>query len=167
MIAKFELVVMLFRAPLMRGQRVLCTRHFFSQVGEVGRAERTYTRADVEAFTALTHDDNPLHADDDFSSETRFGRPVVHGMLYATLFGAIVGQRCPGAVYLSQTLDFRKPVFLGDTLTAEIEVRSISAAGRLLEFATRCANQDAELVLDGTARVLLPRRARRHDRQVS
>ena len=131
---------------------------FFSYVGEVGRATRTYTSEDVAAFVRLTHDTNPMHADEDFTSSARFGRPVVHGMLYASMFGAIVGQRCPGAVYLSQTLHFRKPVYLGDELTAEIEVQRIAGRGRLLTFSTHCSNQDGIVVLDGTASVLMPRK---------
>ena len=73
---------------------------------------------------------------------------------------SFVGQRCPGAVYLSQTLQFRKPVYLGDELTASVEVEGIGGAGRLLEFATRCCNQEGELVLEGKARVLMPRARR-------
>ncbi len=127
------------------------------RVGDVARATRTFTEGDVAAFAALTHDSNPLHADAAFASTGRFGRPVVHGMLYGSMLGAILGQRCPGAVYLSQSLHFRRPVRLGDTLTAEIEVVPVARGGRLLDFATRCSNQDEELVLDGGARVLLPR----------
>ena len=135
----------------------LGSRHF-SSVGEVGRATRTWTSADVAAFAELTHDSNPLHSNEDFTAAARFGKPVVHGMLYASMFSAIVGQSCPGAVYVSQSLNFRKPVYIGDTVTAEIEVQRVAGGGRLLDFATRCSNQEAELVLEGAARVLLPRR---------
>ncbi len=135
-----------------------CANRHFSSVGEVGCATRTWTAADVAAFAELTHDTNPLHSDDDFTAKARFGKPVVHGMLYASMFGAIVGRRCPGAVYLSQTLRFRKPVYVGDTLTAEIEVQRVAGGGRLLDFATRCSNQEAEVVLEGTARVLMAQR---------
>jgi acyl dehydratase len=133
-------------------------RRLFSRAGDIARATRVYSAEDVAAFTALTHDDNPIHADQAFSSGARFGQPVVHGMLYATMFGAIVGHRCPGAVYLSQTLNFRSPVYVGDSLTAEIEVTRVAGGGRLLEFDTRCSNQEGKLVLDGEAKVLMPRR---------
>ena len=128
----------------------------FTQIGDTAHTTRTYTQDDISAFVGLTYDDNPLHGDDKFASGTRYGRPVVHGMLYAAIFSAIVGQRCPGSVYVSQSLNFRSPVFLGDTLTAEIEVRRIGGRGRLLDFATRCSNQDDKVVLDGEARVLMP-----------
>lgn len=128
-----------------------------ARAGDVCRATRTFTEGDVAAFAALSHDSNPLHADASFAEGGRFGQPVVHGMLYASMFSAVIGQRSPGAVYVSQTLQFRKPVHLGDTLTAEVEVRRVGGAGRLLDFATRCTNQREELVLDGEARCLMPR----------
>ena len=116
-----------------------------SVVGDVARATRTFTSADVSAFAQLTHDDNPLHADEAFASTHRFGGTVVHGMLYACMFSAIIGQRSPGAVYLSQTLNFKKPVMLGDTVTAEIQVERVARGGRLLDFETRCLNQRSEM----------------------
>lgn len=119
-----------------------------------------FTSADVATFADLTHDSNPLHSDEAFASSHQFGEPVVHGMLYACMFSAIIGQRSPGAVYLSQTLDFKKPVTLGDTVTAEIEVERVAARGRLLDFQTRCYNQHSEVVLSGQARVMLPKQPR-------
>jgi acyl dehydratase len=129
----------------------------WTSVGDVGRATRTFTGADVDAFTKVSLDNNPLHHDEEFARSTRFGRCIVHGMLYASMFSAIIGQRTPGAVYLSQTLDFKLPVHVGDTVTAEIEVKRIAHGGRTLFFDTHCRNQDQELVLSGTARVLMPR----------
>ena len=73
------------------------------------------------------------------------------------MFGAIVSARHPGAMYLSQSLEFRRPMFLGDTVTATVTVNQARKAGRVLDFATACENQRGELVLSGSARVLLPR----------
>ena len=97
---------------------------------------RTWTSADVAAFAELTHDSNPLHSNEDFTATARFGRPVVHGMLYASMFGAIVGVRFPGAVYLSQTLEFKKPVFLGESVTATLVLRRSSRASPRLHKST-------------------------------
>jgi len=137
-----------------------CIRRSFSRVGESASAVRTWTSDDVASFAALTHDDNPIHADDDFTAEARFGRPIVHGMLHASMFGSIVGQRCPGAVYVSQTLRFRNPVHVGDTVTAEIVVQRVGGRGRLIEFATRSSKPGEEgevIIVEGAARVLMPR----------
>ena len=126
------------------------------RVGDVGRLTRTFTASDVDVFSRLTGDDNPIHDDEQFAASQRFGGRVVHGMLYASMFSAIIGQRTPGAVYLSQSLAFRRPVRLGDTITAEVEVEKVSRAGRLLDFSTRCTNQHDEVVLSGQARCLMP-----------
>ena len=141
-----------------RASRGLCSssRGPFRSVGDVGHMTRIFTRDDVAAFAKLTGDDNPLHDNESFAASHRFGGTVVHGMLYASMFGAIIGQRAPGAVYLSQSLAFRRPVHLGDAVTAEVSVERVGRAGRLLDFATRCTNEQGELVLDGSARCLLP-----------
>ena len=128
-----------------------------ARVGDSYDSIRCFTAAEVGQFAGLTHDSNPMHTDPDFAAQGRFGACVVHGMLVGSLFGAIVGQRFPGAIYLSQTLEFRKPVFVGETVLATIQVQGVRASGRMLDFETRCTNQKGELVLTGGARCLLPR----------
>jgi acyl dehydratase len=128
-----------------------------ARVGDSYDTSRCFTAEDVSHFAGLTHDSNPMHIDPEFAAQGRFGACVVHGMLVGSLFGAIVGQRFPGAIYLSQRLDFRKPVYVGETVCATIEVQSIRAAGRMLDFETRCSNEAGELVITGGARCLLPR----------
>ena len=122
---------------------------------------RCFSSEEVQDFAALTHDDNPMHTDAAFAAQGRFGACVVHGMLVGSLFGAIVGQRFPGAIYLSQTLEFSKPVYVGETVVATIEVESVRASGRMLQFATRCTNQQGDIAISGSARALLPRAAGR------
>ena len=128
-----------------------------ARVGDSYDSIRCFTAAEVSQFVGLTHDSNPMHTDPDFAAQGRFGACVVHGMLVGSLFGAIVGQRFPGAIYVSQTLEFRKPVFVGETVRATIQVQGVRASGRMLDFDTRCTNQKGELVLTGGARCLLPR----------
>ena len=125
------------------------------RVGDVGRLTRTFTAVEVAEFARLSGDDNPMHLDEGFAATQQFGRCIVHGMLYASMFSAIIGQRSPGSVYLSQTLAFRKAVLVGETVTAEVVVEKVRRGGRLLEFATRCTNERSELVLSGAARVLM------------
>ncbi len=98
-----------------------------SQAPTVGqRAERrqTFTQADVDAYPDLTGDRNPLHFDDQFVAATRFGRRIVHGGLTTGMFNALVAEQLPGpgSVFLHQEWDYPAPVFVGDTVTAEVEV---------------------------------------------
>ena len=91
------------------------------EVGKVSSFTRTITREDVTAFALLTGDGNPLHIDENFGRKSKFKKNIVHGMLCASLFSTLVGMHCPGekCLYLGQTLQFRMPLFYGET----IEVR--------------------------------------------
>lgn len=127
-------------------------------VGSFALASRVMRAEDVRAFGMLACDMNPLHFDADFAATSRFGRPIVHGMLYATIFNAIIAATMPGAVHVSQTFEFRQPVYVGDELTARLEVRSIAAAHRLVTFSESCVNQNGDEVLLGTASLMAPRK---------
>ncbi len=124
------------------------------------RAEmtRTITDADIVAYAALTGDENPVHLDEEAAKASVFGGRVAHGMLTAGLLSAVLGMRLPGpgAVYLSQTLRFLRPVRPGDAVTARVEVLEVLPARRRVRLATSCVNQHGEIVLDGEAMVLLP-----------
>ncbi|KAL1499323.1 hypothetical protein AB1Y20_011531 [Prymnesium parvum] len=131
------------------------------RVGDMARATRSFTDADVASFAQLSRDSNPLHHESGVASASRFGGRVVHGMLYGSMFSAIIGQLFPGAVYVSQSLRFHKPVVVGDSITAEIEVKEVGARGRLLTFRSDCLNQHGERVLSGEACALLPKDRRK------
>ncbi len=122
------------------------------------RVERTFqvTDAAIEAFADASGDHNPLHLDDAFAATTRFGGRIAHGMLTASFVSALIGNDLPGpgTVYLGQELRFRAPVRPGDAVRCEVEVEAVDARGRAT-LATR-AWVGETLVLDGTARVLLP-----------
>jgi 3-hydroxybutyryl-CoA dehydratase len=120
---------------------------------------RTLDEAAVRAFAAITGDGNPVHLDADYAATTVFGRPVAHGMLTASLLSAVIGTRLPGrgTIYVSQTLKFRAPVFVGDTVQAEVEVTAIDRRRRRVTLATRCRVGDKE-VLRGEAVVMPPSR---------
>ncbi len=115
---------------------------------------RTITEEDVVTFAHLTGDVNPLHLDEAYAKGTRFGRRVAHGVFAAGLVSAVIGTRLPGpgAIYLSQTLKFVAPVFIGDTVTATVTVTK--AKGRIYTLETVCTNGRGERVLEGEAVVL-------------
>ena len=123
---------------------------------EVGqRAERTLTVTEdhLRSYAEITGDYNPLHFDRDFAARTRFGRLVAQGGLTTGLLHALVAMDLPGpgSVFLSQNWSFTAPVFPGDTITAEAEVRSVHASKPVCELAVRVRRQDGETVLDGSA----------------
>ena len=108
-------------------------------VGQQASFTKTITEADLSHFVAITGDVNPLHVDQEFAKDTFFGSRIAHGMLSASLFSTLVGMKLPGlgAIYRSQTLEFLKPVRIGDTITAIFEVESIDAAANQIEMASR------------------------------
>ncbi len=136
-------------------------RVFIEDMREGMRAalEKTFTEDDVLAFAALTGDNNPAHVDADFAASSVFGRQVVHGMFTASLISAVLGTKLPGggAIYVSQTIQFRKPVFIGDTVRAEVEISAIDARRKRVTLATRCLVAGRP-VLRGEAVVIAPSR---------
>lgn len=129
------------------------------KIGDKASRTKTVTEADILAFAQASGDTNPVHLDDDYAATTRFGRRIAHGMLTASVISAILGNDLPGpgTVYMSQTLAFKAPVFIGDVVTATVEVIAYREERRIATFHTICANQDGTLVLDGEAIVLAPK----------
>lgn len=112
--------------------------------------------SDVRAFALLSGDDNPIHVNREFAAGTRFGKPIVHGMLYGSMFGTMIGASIDGAVYVNQTFGFKKPVFVGQSVTGRIEVQSLSNSGRVCTCST-IASVDDVVVMEGEAVFMLPK----------
>jgi len=110
----------------------------------------------IRSFAELTGDTNPVHLDDAYAAGTRFGRRIAHGMIAAGLISAALANDLPGpgTVYLGQTLQFKAPVYPGDTVTATVEVKSVRADKPIAVLTTFCTNQDNVIVLEGEATVL-------------
>jgi 3-hydroxybutyryl-CoA dehydratase len=130
------------------------------EVGQTAALTRTVAESDIEAFAAVTGDDNPLHLDEAYAATTSFKGRIAHGMLSAGYISAVLGTKLPGpgATYVSQTLSFRRPVRIGDVVTAEVTVAAIDAARGRVTFATRCVVA-GKVVVDGEAVVMVPKRA--------
>ncbi len=128
-------------------------------VGDAAEMSKTVTDEDVRAFAEVTGDRNPVHLDDGYAAGTRFGRRIAHGMLGASLISAVLANELPGrgTVYLSQTLRFTAPVFLGDTVTARVVVKNVREDKPVVTLETVCTNQRGERVVEGEAVVLVPR----------
>lgn len=129
------------------------------QPGE--KASRTTTITDdmIRAFAVLTGDSNPVHLDDAYAATTRFGRRIAHGMIAAGLISAALANDLPGpgTVYLSQSLQFKAPVYPGDTITTTVEVKSVRPDKPIATLVTVCKNQEDVVVLEGEAVVLVSR----------
>lgn len=128
------------------------------QVGHTVSFSKQVTERDIAAFAEVTGDRNPVHLDSAYAARTRFGQRIAHGMLSAGFISAALGtQLAPDAVvvYVSQSMRFRRPVFLGDTITAEVEVTAVDPEKRLVTARTDCVNQAGETVVTGEATVLL------------
>src|SRR6476660_10550745 len=119
------------------------------------RAERslTLTAAHVKTFAELSGDYNPLHFDEAFAAQTKFGRLVVQGGLTTGLLHALVAMDMPGpgTVFLSQNWKFTAPVFIGDTITAEAEVLAVHATKPVTQLGIRITREDGAVVLEGEA----------------
>jgi len=128
-------------------------------LGPGDKASRTQTISDelIRSFAHLTGDTNPVHLDDAYASTTRFGRRIAHGMIAAGLISATLANDLPGpgTVYLSQTLQFKAPVYPGDTITATVEVKSVRPDKPIVTLNTVCTNQENKVILEGEAVVLV------------
>jgi 3-hydroxybutyryl-CoA dehydratase len=129
-------------------------------VGQSAQLVRAVTEADIVAFAAVTGDTNPVHLDADYAATTSFGERIAHGMLSAGHISAVLGTTLPGpgAVYLSQSLAFKRPVKIGVEVTAKVTVTAIDAARARVTLATVC-QVGGKTVVDGEAVVLVPKKS--------
>jgi acyl dehydratase len=126
-----------------------------AQVGQMARRTREVTERDIELFTELTGDRNPLHIDADVAARTRFGGIIVQGGVTTGLLNAVVAQDLPGpgSVFLHTDWSFKAPVRPGDEITAEVEVLEAREDKPITRLRTTITKQDGTVVVDGTALV--------------
>lgn len=124
-------------------------------VGDHAHVEHALVAEDVAAFAALTGDRNPLHVDPEYARTTEFGRPVVYGMLSASFISTLIGMLLPGpgALWTSQTLNFKAPAFIGDVIAVRGEVRQKVVSARLLVLDITVKNHRGSEIIDGQATV--------------
>ncbi|HEY8380738.1 MAG TPA: MaoC family dehydratase [Microvirga sp.] len=131
-------------------------------LGQRASLMRTVMDQDLHLFAEVSGDTNPIHISDSFAAGTRFGQRIAHGMFTASLVSALLGTRLPGpgAVYLSQTIQFLGPVRIGDVVTANVEVVELVEARRRARLFCECIC-DGKAVLEGEAWVAVESRHRR------
>jgi 3-hydroxybutyryl-CoA dehydratase len=130
-------------------------------VGQSAEVSHVVGAADIEAFAAVSGDHNPVHMDEAFVKTTPFGGRIAHGMLSAAYISAVLGNDLPGpgAIYLSQSLRFRRPVKIGDPVIAKVTVKALDEAKGHVTFETVCL-VNGKTVVDGEALIMVPRRDR-------
>ncbi len=128
------------------------------KVGQLYESRATISEEMIERFAQATGDHNPIHLNEDYAKGTIFKRRVAHGMLQAGILSGVMGTRFPGVgtIYLSQTLTFLKPVFIGDEITFRLRVLELIKEKSRVRLETVCINQRGETVLTGEALVMIP-----------
>lgn len=129
------------------------------QVGQKAAVKTVISDEAVKDFARISGDNNPLHLSDSYAAGTRFGKRIAHGILVGGQISRVIGTILPGegTIYLSQSLHFKKPVYVGDTVTAEVEITAMDTEKPRMKLKTTVFNENGECVLDGEAVVIPPR----------
>lgn len=127
-------------------------------VGDAASLERRLTTRDIKLFAVMSGDVNPAHVDEDYAKSSRFHEVIAHGMWGGALISTVLGTQLPGpgTIYVSQTLQFRRPVSLGDIVTVTVRAKEKRPDRHRIIFDCQCINQDGERVLGGEAEVIAP-----------
>ena len=128
------------------------------QIGQTARYTKKIEQQDITLFAAASGDVNPVHLDDDYASTTPFKERIAHGMLTGAVISAALAMELPGpgTIYLSQTLRFRLPVRIGDTVSVLLEVTDKRDKRQFVTLDCKAFNQNDKLVASGTAEVMAP-----------
>ena len=127
------------------------------EIGESASFTKTITEADVVNYAGVTGDFNPAHINEEYAKNTMFKGRIAHGMLGAGLISTVLGTKLPGpgAIYVSQEVNFTAPVKINDTITAEVEVIEKNEEKNRVIMKTTCSNQKEKVVIEGKA-ILMP-----------
>ena len=135
---------------------MLLTERF--KIGMKESLSKKITESDIIIFSKISGDKNPIHLSDEFAKKTRFKKRIDHGYLSASLFSGIFGEKLPGpgCLYLSQSLQFKYPVYIDDIVIATVKIIDIVAEKNILKFSTIC-KVDKTTVIDGIAEIYIPK----------
>ena len=128
------------------------------EVGDAAEVEHTLTQKDIQLFAVMSGDVNPAHLDEEYARSDMFHKIIAHGMWGGSLISTVLGTQLPGpgTIYVHQDFDFRRPVGIGDTITARVTVTKKDDKKKRLTLACVCLNQDGKEVITGTAEVIAP-----------
>ena len=122
-------------------------------IGQEARLVKKFSSKEVELFAELSLDKNPVHLDNNYAKGSIFENRIVHGFLTGSLISAVIGTKLPGpgAIYLHQELNFKKPVYLDEELTAIVTITGMRPEKSLLYLDTRCVKSGGEVAIEGNA----------------
>ena len=128
-------------------------------VGQEASLSKTVSEADIVAFAEISGDKNPVHIDAQYAAGAMFKERIAHGMLSAAYISAVFGMKLPGpgAIYISQTLNFKAPVKIGDTVVTTVKVIELIAEKKRARFETVCS-VNGKAVVQGEAVLMVPAR---------
>lgn len=126
-------------------------------IGMSVSSSQTITDDDVKQFASLSGDNNPVHLDETYAENSRYKKRIAHGLLSASFFSALFGTKLPGTgcVYVAQNLNFKRPVYIGDIVTARVTVTDINIDKKRVFFETVCTVNNKK-VIDGSAELYIP-----------
>lgn len=129
------------------------------KIGQMEEVSKTISETDVYLFAGISGDFNPMHVNKVMAEGSLFGKQIAHGFLVGSLLSNVIGMKLPGpgTVYMEQNMKFLKPVYIGDTVTARVEILEIlNRAKNILRLSAQVLNHHGEIVIDGFAVVKAP-----------
>lgn len=122
-------------------------------IGQTASLTKSFTEHDVELFAELSLDKNEIHLNEEYAKNSIFKQRIVHGFLSGSLISAVIGTILPGkgAIYLHQDMDFKKPVYIGELITAVVKVDNLKEEKHICYLQTQCVNKDGEIKISGKA----------------
>lgn len=129
------------------------------QVGDTAQFSKTVSETDVYLFAGISGDFNPAHINEQYASGTFFGTRIAHGLLSASFLSAVLANQLPGpgSIFMSLSVKFQAPVFIGETITAKAEVAQVDYEKNRVTMNLTCVNQDEKQVLEGEALLSPPK----------
>ena len=126
-------------------------------VGQSASFSKTITEADIVLFSGVSGDFNPIHVNEEYAKTTMFKARIAHGMISGAFISSVLGMKLPGpgCIYVSQSMKFKAPVFIGDTVKALVEVVGLVPERKFVNFKTTCWVH-SKLVVDGEATLMVP-----------
>lgn len=128
------------------------------KIGDTASLRRSFTDEDVRLFAQVSSDHNPIHLDEAYAAQTQFKHRIVHGALVSSLFSAVLGEQLPGhgAIYMSQSAQFKAPVFLDMEVIATVEITAINPKKPIVTLSTTCVDTDGKTLATGEAVLYVP-----------